>query len=81
MISKPAQKGRVIQLSKLQMQELGMVKTYLNKRASDFEWESTTTQGLEPSSESVDPPLLNDVVAYRFEVAYVTVPIPFSGIR
>ena len=56
-------------LSEIQRDELIMVRAYLTKRAADFEWESTTSQGLEPSSESNDIPLSTDIVAYRYEVA------------
>lgn len=56
-------------LSEIQRDELIMVRAYLTKRAADFEWESTTSQGLEPSSESNDIPLSTDIIAYRYEVA------------
>ena len=56
-------------LSEIQRDELVMVRAYLTKRAADFEWESTTSQGLEPSSESNDIPLSTDIIAYRYEVA------------
>ena len=56
-------------LSEIQRDELIMVRAYLTKRAADFEWESTHSQGLEPSSESNDIPLSTDIIAYRYEVA------------
>ncbi|EJF56081.1 hypothetical protein DICSQDRAFT_175235 [Dichomitus squalens LYAD-421 SS1] len=57
-------------LSKFQVQEFEMVRAYLAKRAAHFEWVSTSSHGLEPLPYPNDIPLSNDIIAYRFELAY-----------
>ncbi|PIL28372.1 hypothetical protein GSI_09523 [Ganoderma sinense ZZ0214-1] len=58
-----------LSLSTTQRQELEMVKAYLAKLDADFEWESTASQGLKPTSEECVIGLSAYVLAFGFEKA------------
>lgn len=56
-------------MSETQRQELEMVKEYLAKVEADFQWESTASQGLRPTSGDGVIGLSAYVIAFGFEKA------------
>ena len=58
--------------SNVQREEFEMVKGYLAKLAADFEWQSTASQGLKPTSEDCVIGLSAYITAFGFEKASVS---------
>ncbi|KAM5544887.1 hypothetical protein V8D89_001785 [Ganoderma adspersum] len=71
--------------SEVQRQEFEMVKEYLAKLAADFEWRSTASQGLKPTSEDCVIGLSAYITAFGFEKALkhvcgvLSLESPFEG--